>query len=183
MANDDVVANLSKSDAEGISCIVWTQSDLLDALATHLAMPVAVADAAAKVLAALCPVIAVKGQRMHALAHYAVPCLETFFEAARRLCRDAGQFLGFGDGCGVVRCWVRRQPSVVEPDSSVSRSELRSDHQKRRHRQQKDPQPRVKPSLGQAPGEAVSDPKGEKRHQHTCEQQGQTKGHGCHNRQ
>ena len=95
----------------------------------------------------------------------------------------AGQCLGFGDGCGVVRCLVRRQPSVFGPDLSVSRPELRSDHQKRRHRQQKDPQPRVKPSLGQAPGEAVSDPKGEKTHHYTCEQQGQTKGHGRHNRQ
>ena len=42
-------------------------------------MPLAVADAAAKVLTALCQVIAVKGQRMQALAHYAAPLPGNFF--------------------------------------------------------------------------------------------------------
>ena len=49
------------------------QSDLLDALATRLTMPLAVLDVATKVPTVLCPVIIVKGQRLHALAHCAVP--------------------------------------------------------------------------------------------------------------
>lgn len=36
-------------------------------------MPLAVLDAATKVPIALCPVVTVKGKRLHALAHYAAP--------------------------------------------------------------------------------------------------------------
>lgn len=46
---------------------------MLDGLATRLTLPLAVLDAATKVPTALCPVIVVKGQRLHALAHYAAP--------------------------------------------------------------------------------------------------------------
>ena len=46
---------------------------LLDAWATRLTMPLAALDIAIKVPFALCPVIVVKGQRLHALAHYAAP--------------------------------------------------------------------------------------------------------------
>jgi len=72
-ANYDVFANPSRSAAEGIPCVVVIQSDLLDALATRLTVPLALADAAFKVPTALCPIIAVKGKRMPTLAHYAAP--------------------------------------------------------------------------------------------------------------
>ena len=49
------------------------QSDLLDALATRLTMPLAELDTVIKVPTALCPVIVVKGKRLHARAHYAAP--------------------------------------------------------------------------------------------------------------
>ena len=45
----------------------------LDALATRLTMPLAALEVAHKVPTALCPVIMVKGKRLHALAHYAAP--------------------------------------------------------------------------------------------------------------
>jgi len=73
MAQYDVFTNPSGSAAEGIPYVVVVQSDLLDALATRLTMPLAVLDVATKVPTALCPVIMVKGQRLHALAHYAAP--------------------------------------------------------------------------------------------------------------
>ena len=49
------------------------QGVLLDAWATRLTVPLAVLDVATQVPTALCPVIMVKGQRLHALAHYAAP--------------------------------------------------------------------------------------------------------------
>lgn len=73
MAQYDVFANPSRSAATGIPYVVVIQSDLLDALATRLTMPLAVLDFVGKVPSSLCPVILVKGQRLHALAHYAAP--------------------------------------------------------------------------------------------------------------
>lgn len=73
MAQYDVYANPSRSAAEGIPYVVVVQSDLLDGLATRLTMPLAVLDGAAKVPTALCPVVVVQGQRLHALAHFAAP--------------------------------------------------------------------------------------------------------------
>ncbi len=73
MAQYDVYTNPSSSAADGIPYVVVIQSDLLDALATRLTMPLAVLDAANRVPVALCPVITVKGKRLHALAHYAAP--------------------------------------------------------------------------------------------------------------
>ncbi len=73
MAQYDVYTNPSSSAAAGIPYVVVIQSDLLDALATRLTMPLAVLDAANRVPVALCPVITVKGKRLHALAHYAAP--------------------------------------------------------------------------------------------------------------
>jgi len=73
MAQYDVFTNPSRNAAEGIPYVVVVQNDLLDALATRLTMPLAVLDAATKVPTALCPVVMVKGQRLHALAHYAAP--------------------------------------------------------------------------------------------------------------
>lgn len=73
MAQYDVFTNPSGSAAGGIPYVVVVQSDLLDGLATRLTMPLAVLDAATKVPTALCPVITVKGQRLHALAHYIAP--------------------------------------------------------------------------------------------------------------
>jgi len=73
MAQYDVYANPSSSAAGGIPFVVVIQSDLLDGLSTRLTMPLAAIAFAGKVPAALCPVIIVNGQRLHALAHYAAP--------------------------------------------------------------------------------------------------------------
>lgn len=73
MAQYDVYPNPSNSAASGIPYVVVVQSDLLDALATRLTIPLSDFDAATKVPTSLCPVIVVKGQRWHALAHYAAP--------------------------------------------------------------------------------------------------------------
>jgi toxin CcdB len=73
MAQYDVFTNPSSSAAAGIPYVVVIQSDLLDALATRLTMPLALLDVATKAPTALCPVIMVKGKRMQALAHYAAP--------------------------------------------------------------------------------------------------------------
>jgi toxin CcdB len=73
MAQYDVFTNPSRSASEGIPYVVVIQSDLLDALATRLTMPLAQPDALVKVPTMLCPVIVVKGKRLHALAHYAAP--------------------------------------------------------------------------------------------------------------
>lgn len=73
MAQFDVFANPSSSASAGIPYVVVIQSDLLDALATRLTMPLAVLDFAGQVPKALCPAVTVKGRRLHALAHYAAP--------------------------------------------------------------------------------------------------------------
>ena len=73
MAQYDVFANPSSSAAAGIPYVVVIQSDLLDALATRLTIPLAVLQFAGKVPTSLCTVVMVKGQRLHALAHYAAP--------------------------------------------------------------------------------------------------------------
>ncbi len=73
MPQYDVYANPSRSAADGIPYVVVIQSDLLDALATRLTMPLAVFSSGTMVPTTLCPVIMVKGKRLHALAHYAAP--------------------------------------------------------------------------------------------------------------
>jgi len=73
MAQYDVFVNPSRSAAEGIPYVVVIQSDLLDALATRMTIPLAVMSSPGKVPTALCPLIMVKGQRLHALAHFAAP--------------------------------------------------------------------------------------------------------------
>ena len=73
MAQYDVFPNPSRSGAEGIPYVVVIQNDFLDGLATRLAVPLAESNFAGKVPTALSPVIAVKGQRLLALAHYAAP--------------------------------------------------------------------------------------------------------------
>lgn len=73
VAQYDVFPNPSHSAAGGIPYVVVIQSDLLDALATRLTIPLAELDAAIKVPTTPCPVIVVKGKRLHALAHYAAP--------------------------------------------------------------------------------------------------------------
>jgi toxin CcdB len=73
MAQYDVYVNPSKSAADGIPFVVVIQSNLLDALATRLTMPLAISDASMKTPTSLCPVVLVKGQRLHALAHFAAP--------------------------------------------------------------------------------------------------------------
>ncbi len=73
MAQYDVFTNPSHSAEDGIPYVVVIQSDLLDALPTRLTMPLTEPDATVKVPTMLCPVIVVKGKRLHALAHYAAP--------------------------------------------------------------------------------------------------------------
>lgn len=73
MAQYDVFTNPSHSAEYGIPYVVVIQSDLLDALPTRLTMPLAEPDSTVKVPTMLCPVIVVKGKRLHALAHYAAP--------------------------------------------------------------------------------------------------------------
>ena len=73
MAQYDVFPNPSRSAADSIPYVVVIQSDLLEALATRLTVPLAELNFAGKVPTALCPVITVNGQRLHALAHYAAP--------------------------------------------------------------------------------------------------------------
>lgn len=73
MAQYDVYPNPSHSSADGIPYVVVIQSDLLDALATRLTIPLSVQDASIKVPTTLCPVVVVKGKPLHALAHYAAP--------------------------------------------------------------------------------------------------------------
>jgi len=73
MAQYDVYANPSNSSATGIPYVVVIQSDLLDALSTRLTVPLAVPEGATKVPHALCPVITVRGKRLHALTHFAAP--------------------------------------------------------------------------------------------------------------
>ena len=73
MAQYDVFVNPSSSVADGIPYVVVIQSDLLDALATRMTMPLSVLEFAGKVPTALCPLIMVKGKRLHALAHFAAP--------------------------------------------------------------------------------------------------------------
>jgi toxin CcdB len=73
MAQYDVFPNPSASAKNGIPYVVVIQSDLLDSLATRMTVPLATIAFAGKVPIQLCPVITVKGQRLHALAHYAAP--------------------------------------------------------------------------------------------------------------
>lgn len=73
MAQYDVFPNPSSSARNGIPYVVVVQSDLLDGLSTRLTLPLAMISITGKVPTALCPVITVKGQRLHALAHYAAP--------------------------------------------------------------------------------------------------------------
>jgi toxin CcdB len=73
VAQYDVFPNPSRSAADGIPYVVVIQSDLLDALPTRLTMPLAELEMLIKVPTALCPMVTVKGQRLHALAHYAAP--------------------------------------------------------------------------------------------------------------
>jgi toxin CcdB len=73
MTQYDVYANPSSSATSGIPFVVVIQSDLLDALSTRLTMPLAALSFVGKVPTALCPVVTVNGQRLHALAHYAAP--------------------------------------------------------------------------------------------------------------
>ena len=71
MAQYDVYVNPSRSVADGIPYVVVIQSDLLDALATRMVMPLAITNASIKSPTALSPVVMVKGQRLNALAHFA----------------------------------------------------------------------------------------------------------------
>jgi toxin CcdB len=73
MAQYDVFPNPSRSAADGIPYVVVVQSDLLDALATRLTVPLAELNFVGKVPTVLCPIITVKGQRLNALAHYMAP--------------------------------------------------------------------------------------------------------------
>jgi toxin CcdB len=73
MAQFDVYANPSESAERGIPYVVVLQSDLLDALATRLVIPLATIDFADKIPEKLCPMVMVHSQKLRALAHYAAP--------------------------------------------------------------------------------------------------------------
>jgi len=73
MAQFDVYTNPSESSAYGIPYVVVMQSDLLDALATRMAMPLATIEFADKAPDKLCPIVKVNGQHLRALAHYTAP--------------------------------------------------------------------------------------------------------------
>jgi toxin CcdB len=73
MAQYDVYPNPSASASQGVPFVVVIQSDLLDALATRLSIPLATVAFTGKVPRPLCPVITVSGQRLNAWAHYAAP--------------------------------------------------------------------------------------------------------------
>jgi toxin CcdB len=73
MAQYDVYPNPSRSATEGMPYVVVIQSDLLDALATRLTMPLAVSDPSMNTPTSLSPVVMVKGQRFNALAHFTAP--------------------------------------------------------------------------------------------------------------
>ena len=73
MAQFDVYANPSESAARGTPFVVVVQSDLLDALATRMTIPLATVEFAEKSPDKLCPVVTVNGQRLRALAHYTAP--------------------------------------------------------------------------------------------------------------
>ena len=74
MAQFDVYANPSESAAHGIPYVVVVQSDLLEALATRMTIPLATTvEFADKSPDKLCPIVMVNGQRLRALAHYTAP--------------------------------------------------------------------------------------------------------------
>ena len=73
MAQFNVYANPSHSAAQGIPYVVVVQSNLLDALATRMTIPLALVTFADKAPEKLCPSITVNGQQLRALAHYAAP--------------------------------------------------------------------------------------------------------------
>ena len=75
MAQFDVYTNTnpSHSAAQGIPYVVVVQSDLLDALATRITIPLASVTFADKAPEKLCPRITIKGEQLRALAHYAAP--------------------------------------------------------------------------------------------------------------
>jgi toxin CcdB len=73
VAQFDVFANPSESAALGIPYVVVVQSDLLDALATRMVIPLATLKFAGKSPDKLCPLVIVNGQRLRALAHYTAP--------------------------------------------------------------------------------------------------------------
>ncbi|MCK7501977.1 MAG: CcdB family protein [Comamonadaceae bacterium] len=101
MAQYDVFTNPSGSAAEGIPYVRGGPERSAGCLGTaRPTMPLAVLDVATKVPTALCPVIMVKGQRLHALAHYAAPC-------PRRPCGDRW------------RTWLREPARLVSALDAV----------------------------------------------------------------
>ena len=73
MAQFDVYVNPSESASLGIPFVVVVQSDLLDALATRLSIPLASIDFSEKSPEKLFPMVVVNGQSLRALAHYSAP--------------------------------------------------------------------------------------------------------------
>ena len=73
MAQFDVYVNPSESAAHGIPFVVVVQSDLLDALATRMSIPLASIEFSEKSPDKLCPMVMVNGESLRALAHYSAP--------------------------------------------------------------------------------------------------------------
>jgi toxin CcdB len=73
MAQYDVYPNPSRHSEQHMPYVVVIQSDLIDALATRLTVPLAVLDFSGQVPNTLCPAVTVNGQRFRAWAHFAAP--------------------------------------------------------------------------------------------------------------
>lgn len=73
MAQFDVYVNPSESAAHSIPFVVVVQSELLDALATRMSIPLAAIDFSEKSPDKLCPMVKVNGENLRALAHYSAP--------------------------------------------------------------------------------------------------------------
>ena len=73
VAQYDIYPNPSHSSDQGIPFVVVIQSDLLDALATRLVIPLATPDYAGPAPEKLCPSITVQGQTLRALTHFTAP--------------------------------------------------------------------------------------------------------------
>lgn len=73
MAQFDVYPNPSDSASHGMPYVVVLQSDLLQALPTRVVLPLARQREIGKVPLMLCPLVTVKGEALHALAHFVAP--------------------------------------------------------------------------------------------------------------
>ncbi|MGV0959362.1 MAG: CidA/LrgA family protein [Limnohabitans sp.] len=103
MAQFDVDANPSERAAQGIPYVVVVPSDLLDAWASRMTMPLATVEFAKKSPDKLCPMVTVNGQHLRALAHYTAPPVHAQLAASGGQFGTASEHTDCGDGCGGFR--------------------------------------------------------------------------------